>query len=114
MIEQKKPQADQTDKTKHKTNFYLAIQRLTSLTPNQKIIFAEIVSLVIIAGECFALNKHFMKKFSISQPTVSATLHRLQVLDLIRIEERRPQSGLYRRMIYLTPRTFRLIYKGKR
>ena len=57
-----------------------------NLTPNAKLLYAEITALCQKEGFCWATNKYFQELYGVSQPTVSEWVKQLIDAHYITIE----------------------------
>lgn len=68
------------------------------LTPNAKLLYAEITSLCQKEGYCFASNKYFQDLYGVSQQTVSAWVKQLVDCGYITIEINKKTNQRYIRL----------------
>lgn len=90
------------DEQKQKPGYWAVIPAAVrydeKLTPNAKLLYAEISSLTDGTGYCFASNAYFQALFSLSERTIQNLLRALQVRGYIRIQD--GDGGRARRKIF--------------
>lgn len=64
------------------------------ISPNAKVLYAEISSLIYATGYCWADNEYFARVFKFSERTVRSLLASLSEAGYIRIEEQRGNHGV--------------------
>lgn len=77
-----------------KLPYALTYERELSLT--EKCILAEIISLTMVTGRCYASNSYFAKTFTISEKTVYRALTGLKSKGYISLEMKEKYSRLIR------------------
>ena len=75
-----------------------------SITPNAKLLYAEITALTNDKGYCWATNAYFAELYSVSKQSISAWLSSLKEKGYISIDYKRETetSKIEKRLIYLT------------
>lgn len=75
-----------------------------SITPNAKLLYAEITALTNDKGYCWATNGYFAELYSVSKQSISAWLSNLKEKGYISIDYKREAetSKIEKRLIYLT------------
>lgn len=75
-----------------------------SLTPNAKLLYAEITALTNDKGYCWATNGYFAELYSVSKQSISAWISNLKEKGYINITYKREKetSKVEKRLIYLT------------
>lgn len=75
-----------------------------SLTPNAKLLYAEITALTNDKGFCWATNGYFAELYSVSKQSISAWISNLKEKGYINITYKREKetSKVEKRLIYLT------------
>lgn len=90
------------DEQKQKPGYWAVIPAAVrydeKLTPNAKLLYAEISSLTDGTGYCFASNAYFQALFSLSERTIQNLLRALQLRGYIRIQD--GDGGRARRKIF--------------
>lgn len=90
------------DEQKQKPGYWAVIPAAVrydeKLTPNAKLLYAEISSLTDGTGYCFASNAYFQGLFGLSERTIQNLLRALQVRGYIRIQD--GDGGRARRKIF--------------
>ena len=90
------------DEQKQKPGYWAVIPAAVrydeKLTPNAKLLYAEISSLTDGTGYCFASNAYFQSLFGLSERTIQNLLRALQVRGYIRIQD--GDGGRARRKIF--------------
>jgi hypothetical protein len=67
-----------------------------NITPNAKLLYAELLALARKNGSCFATNKHMASRLGVSERTVQNCLVELQGLDLVEVSIDKNQTGTWR------------------
>ena len=90
------------DEQKQKPGYWAVIPAAVrydeKLTPNAKLLYAEISSLTDGTGYCFASNAYFQALFGLSERTIQNLLRALQLRGYIRIQD--GDGGRARRKIF--------------
>lgn len=75
----------------------------TKLSPNAKLLFAEIAAKTNTLGYCWAHNKYFAQALGVSADRISGLIKQLEEFGYISVEYVRTNANKDKRHIYLTP-----------
>ncbi len=76
----------------------LSILEDNKLSPNAKLLYAEIIALTKKLGYCFATNNYLASRLGLSKRYISDLLGELQNFNLIKIEIEKGEKGTYRKI----------------
>ncbi len=74
----------------------ISILENKDLTPNAKLLYAEVMALSKKSGRCFATNEYLANRLGISPRTVPALLSELNGCGIIHTDVKRNKQGTYR------------------
>ncbi len=74
----------------------VAILEDPNITPNSKLLYAELMALARKGGKCFATNRHLKERLGVSLRTIQNCLLELQGLDMIKLALDKNPSGTWR------------------
>lgn len=97
-------------KTNAKTNTFLKVNKdhfKSGLKPLEILILSQIEEFARNGCECYVTNQQFAEAFSVTQPTVSAAIERLEILGYIqrvtKVESGNARANRVRRLILNKP-----------